>query len=566
MNIKKLVSAVSALAIAGSAFAGLAVTASAADIQASDVVLGVYDPDSKTVSPQTEFETDNGTLDSPKILLDVTYLEGSVLNGNQSGDRSYDFAAPITTGEVKFAANYTSFAASGPSFKPQWYIKGYTADGTECDVISGTTGIDSGAWPQVELMAVGDTVVKGQLYDGRNKNCFVLRDLTINLDTKQISYNFFMHSNGSGGTVNKTETVSGTIALPEDVVSIKGLSLPRLGDAYNHCYDNVMLYHVPADAVAVDTIIKKVGTDGADLGSETLRGYIGESYEYIVSKYILNDGVYYEYQGTMPVTGQYADGEVELTYVPKNDVVGFYEAEDGEISTNRNNTPVQNDSSMSGGKRANASGNTTGGSDVIRYLRLTVNIPETAYYRLDLAHKGDVSRTDRYWRMLLDADLNAVDDATELGNGYVQKDTAAFLTAENALLTAGEHTITIYHTAGQLPSMDYLVITKTGVYTPPVEPELPTAEATWVKDYDNTELADADTCASLWEAILEATGADYDAVNVTVVANDGTGTGSQTLGDTVLTNASVAVYIAIPRLQEAIQSVLVEAVNSAAGN
>ena len=569
MNIKKLVSAVSALAMAGSVFAGLAVTASAADIQESDVVLGIYDPETKTVSPQTEFETDNGTLESPITLLDVTYLEGSVLNGNQANGRTYNFAAPVTAGEVKFAANYTSFNANAESFKDQWLIKGTLSDGTECDVVKGTRGIDSGNWPQITLITVGDTVVTGQQYIGRTNNCFVLRDLTINLDTKKVSYEFFMHDNGKSGVINSTKVVQGEINLPEDLVSVTGLSLPRLGGAYDHCYDNMMFYHVPGDAVAVNTTIKKVGTDGTDLGSETLHGYAGDPYEYIISKYILNDGVYYEYQGTMPATGQYIDGEVELKYAPKNNIVGFYEAEDGEISSNRNNTPVQYDSSMSGGKRANTAGNTTGGSDYIRYVMLTVNVPETAYYQLDMAHKGDVTRDDRQWSMLLDATIDGVKtyepDGTVIGSGNVQRGSAAFFTAENALLTAGEHTITIYqNVAGQLPSMDYLVITKTGEY---VAPELPKDENPVQVGADYKEdLSDLVTGASLWKATLDATELFYDTINVTVQADDGVGTATETLGGTVVTNSAVVVYIAVPRISTAIQSILVEAVNSAAGN
>ena len=62
MRRKRIVSSIAALAMAASAFAGMAVTASAAEITESDVVFGVYDAENKTVSPQTEFTVDNGCL------------------------------------------------------------------------------------------------------------------------------------------------------------------------------------------------------------------------------------------------------------------------------------------------------------------------------------------------------------------------------------------------------------------------------------------------------------------------------------------------------------------------
>lgn len=97
--------------------------------------------------------------------------------------------------------------------------------------------------------------------------------------------------------------------------------------------------------------------------------------------------------------------------------------------------------------------------------------------------------------------------------------------------------------------------------------ELPKADAEWQKDYDDSSLADAVTGASLWMATLNATELSYDTVNVTVTDTDNkTGIGSETLGGTVLTNANITVYVAVPRLQEAIKSVVVEAVNSAVGN
>lgn len=307
MKFKKLVSAVSALTVAAGCIAGMTITASAADITADDVVFGVYNAETKTVSPQTEFTVDAGE-GTTYTYIDTTYMEGSVLVGNQANGRTYSFKNPVIDGNVVLAMNYT-IPAAGP--KNIWNIMGTNEAGEEVIVASSISGIANLNWSDATLLSVTNSegtveTAVGHNYQPRTRNCFILRNLTINMAAKTLSYDFLTYPDGSSGSLtNKTVTVSGTISLPEDIVSITGLNVPRNGNSYDTQMDNIMFYHEPADEnSAVSFTVNYKDAEGATIGSKVydVSSYkIGDSFNYILPAYIQEGTTVYGMQ-TAPET------------------------------------------------------------------------------------------------------------------------------------------------------------------------------------------------------------------------------------------------------------------------
>lgn len=305
MRRKRIVSSIAALAMAASAFAGMAVTASAAEITESDVVFGVYDAENKTVSPQTEFTVDNGE-GTTYTYIDTTYMEGSVLVGNQGGGRNYNFSEPVTSGVVKLAMNYT-IPASSPSSGERyvWNIMGMNGAGEAITIASSVSGIGDLNWSDATLLRVTNSegeveTVLGHNYQPRTRNCFILRDLTIDMGKKTLTYDFLTYSGGGSGQLNgNTTVVSGTINLPNDIASITGLNVPRNGNSFDMYMDNVMFYHIPADEDAAVSLTVNYMAGEDQIGSKVVdvSSYkIGDTVTYTFPAYVTDsNGKVYSY-------------------------------------------------------------------------------------------------------------------------------------------------------------------------------------------------------------------------------------------------------------------------------
>ena len=340
MRRKRIVSSIAALAMAASAFAGMAVTTSAAEIKENDVVFGVYDAETKTVSPQTEFTVDNGEGET-YTYLGTTYMEGSVLVGNQGGGRTYNFETPVTDGEVKLAMDYT-IPASGT--KNVWQINGTNTAGENVVIAASVSGIDRDNWADVTLLSAlnnnGETeTVIGTNYQPRERNCFILRDLTINLDKKKLTYEFVTYRDGSSGQLTGSSTVvSGSINIPNDIASVIGLEVPRNGSSYNMNMDNIMFYHIPKDEDAAISLTVNYMSGDSNLGNKIIdvsSNKVGDTVDYTFPAYVTGtDGtVYYSGVDSFKSSKQLgsATDTVDVSYSPVSGIAQYMEF-DGNIS------------------------------------------------------------------------------------------------------------------------------------------------------------------------------------------------------------------------------------------
>lgn len=540
MRMKKAVSAFAALTIAAGAFAGMAVTASAAEVTADDVVFGVYDSETKMVSPQEEFTVDAGE-GSTYTYIDTTYMEGSVLVGNQSGGRNYNFLDAVTSGKVKLAMNYT-IPASGT--KNVWNIMGKNSSGEDIIIASSVSGIGNGNWDTATLLSVkdvsGETVtVTGTNYQPRTRNCFILRDLTIDIDQKTLTYDFLTYPGGSGGSLNdETRAVSGTINLPADIVSITGLNVPRNGGSYNMNMDNIMFYHIPIDEGVATTLTVNYVSGESVVGSKIIdvsSNKVGDTVDYTFPAYVTgSDGTIYSaeadtFKASKELTA--VKDTVNVSYIPINETAQYMEF-DGNVN-------IANSDKASNGAMTNGIQN---GID-------TIKINEDGVYTVTVAtgRTSEEATSNRYGVWYIN---DNTEDTKELA--FSGPDPGAH-SYESIELHSGD--IIKVKGSNSKCALDYVLIVKTDDIDP--EPTLPgETEAKLVKDFNDQDLADAENGASIWSATVEGTGTSYSSMTATVKAKGIAEPASDTKNvATITTTGDVLVYVVVNRASEKLDSV-----------
>ena len=227
MNVKKLISSVSAMAITASAFAGLAVTASAADYEVDEVLYGVKS--NGVVTAQTDFTGDNAaTLESARTYAGTTFLDGSVLSFKDNA-LTTDFAETVTSGKVHFGASYTVIGGQTNLVK--------VVDSTGKTVI-GLYPVDSRDSKAIDLLNI-DTVNTANGYIYTPRNVAYRAEVDIDLDAKTYSYSVLACSKGSGGTVSQTSTYTGNGTI-SNISDVKGISFAKNTNGYY--VDNLYLY------------------------------------------------------------------------------------------------------------------------------------------------------------------------------------------------------------------------------------------------------------------------------------------------------------------------------------
>lgn len=231
MKIKKVVSAISALTMVVSAFAGMTV-AKAAEYSLDQVLYGVNTDG--TITAQTDFTGDNAASDISKVYAGTTFMDGTALAANKGTSVYFKDAEgnneAVSTGKVRFAASYTVLGGVTNA------IKLVDSDG---NMVVGLYPKDSKNSGTINNIQIGTTET-GSSYVYTPRSVAYNVDITINFDSKTYAYSLTACTGGSSGTVNKIGTSSGEGDL-SGVSNIAGLVTASNKNAYY--MDNIMLYN-----------------------------------------------------------------------------------------------------------------------------------------------------------------------------------------------------------------------------------------------------------------------------------------------------------------------------------
>ena len=219
-----------------------------------DVLYGVptYDSDGSTitsVTTQSDFtgdanETTGVAFADGNNNSAVFPISGSVLFANKSDAWTKYFSSEVTKGKVYFSCIYSVSANNAGT----WKILGN--DDQEIFVSMDGSNKNNGTYAYATICGTG---INGYVRLPRNSGYGV--DICIDLDAREITYSL-IRSSGNGSY----STDKGTITIPAEITSVKGLSVSKT--AYGAYMDNVMLYSQVGDIVKYPyTINYKLGTD-----------------------------------------------------------------------------------------------------------------------------------------------------------------------------------------------------------------------------------------------------------------------------------------------------------------
>ncbi|MDD6484325.1 MAG: hypothetical protein PUF72_07105 [Clostridiales bacterium] len=336
MKMKKIVSAAAALAIAATAFAAVTITASAAE-EKYDIVFGKAVTDETTgavtgVDVQTEFTTDSTTLTENKGEIAPYILSGSVLLGNQGGGRIYNLSSEATEGSVVFKAYVSPYA--GTVEKYMFNIQAKLTDGTSYNLVQSATNLAKYTGAQNLITINGEPYSCASMYLPRNK--VHAYNITIDMNTRKINYNVAYGSSGSRGTLTAYSKLSGSVDIPENVVSITGIEIPRWGVGYDYYFDNVAFYSKVAPDPATK-LTKTYKCESKVLGEDVITladAAKGDNYTYYYPAYIkADDGLYKATSSTYSANVTLNAGEtaVDVEYVLDTTNTSYYKEFDGEL-------------------------------------------------------------------------------------------------------------------------------------------------------------------------------------------------------------------------------------------
>ena len=229
----------------------------------------VYSADGTTitdVAPQTDFTDDANEL-KDVVFSDANGnasampIDGSVLYANKSGNWTKYFPQPVTEGCVYFSGNYTVSANSSNTFR----ILGNDDYKIFLSAVNNTK--DNG---NLDVAVICGEVVNNYVRQPRNA-AYGIKSICINLDERIVTYELLISSGSNSYTTKK-----GTVALPDEVTSVKGLQVAKTN--WGAYLDNVTLYSCklePTTQSLVDIDFSNPITDGVvngAVGSMSING------------------------------------------------------------------------------------------------------------------------------------------------------------------------------------------------------------------------------------------------------------------------------------------------------
>lgn len=268
MNLKKFISGVSALTIAASAFAGMAVTANAATTAFSQDFTAVEG----STAPADYGFTATGTASVSDGKLTLTS------GGNASGDVSSSAVASFTAipagNEVTFSCEWETGSATG------------TRGNSILSLTDGTNAaLEIIYYGQDKDLAVNGTVVNGDL--ARNGKYNVTA--TLDMNTKKIT----------ALSVGNAYTLTSAIDFKSAVTSISAFKFSANAKASwtnTSSIDNVSIAYTEAK-LAVNSITVNYTNGGNVIYTDTISKdgkYVGDTMNVPFRKYLLINGTLYE--------------------------------------------------------------------------------------------------------------------------------------------------------------------------------------------------------------------------------------------------------------------------------
>ncbi|MBQ7572742.1 MAG: hypothetical protein IJT23_00610 [Clostridia bacterium] len=511
MNFKKIVSAVSALAISVSAFAGLAVTASAEStsveqtLTSQAAILGTNVVNSHGVDDiYVNSYAGNGGAAALGFELDSSFnpalVESATLslyvskqaNKGRTGDINfYGLSAMPTASSITSSTlieDYPKAVFSQGGANTKRYTYSGTAVATVTHSALNNTYMKTGQYNDVDLTSYIKSISEGttDVYLGISISDFAADTSIAGMGTENEPKLTIVYSSETVYSVAFSGLPSGSTVTVNGVDATNGIGL--VAGTYTYTATAVgyedktdtftvvdadvtvpvsMTAKAPAGAVTVKYMNGADEIVGAAVPTVDVAGkYVGDTATYYYPKYINVDGTWYattetSYGKTVALTANAQESTV--AYAPASDtIIAFVEGEDA-TAVNPSGGSGYGRNSSDGERFSSGHGVTVQKSGVNAYFTVTVNIPADGNYTFAGPLYNNNNR-DRSVDIFVDGLPNGDDVAdfsdTISGNGG----TGSFSIDKD--LTAGEHTFAFAATNTLSPVFDYVVITQNSVKTP----------------------------------------------------------------------------------------------------
>ncbi|MGN0164023.1 MAG: hypothetical protein ACI4EA_10685 [Candidatus Ornithomonoglobus sp.] len=585
MNFKKFISSISALAIAASAFAGLAVTASAADV--------VYE---RTAS--TWAETD--VSDSEWSGGTVTEGTGLVISYNNSGaEASKSIASLINANDlVEFTGTWITGGANGRSgsydyvgFGSSLQLQDNTQDnqvyisvnGVQTTIISSNTRsqtytfdviVDTATKTLTQFKVDGtdyisalsnttlndtvSTLVLGHYKAGRegyasSTTLSAIKVETTAQEATTVDYTVkYVDADGNElkDSVTRTNVVGAEVSATTDDTEDFDKDGVRYSFNAEDSTDSITLGETAAnniitlvfDAHAATTVPVTAKAGDTEIATyDAIATYIDYPYSFGPYAYIKYGNDYYKYDGiaadgSVPaVTGTATStSSIVLNYTKADDVVWYTEVDANNYSGHSPFATSADDANASGGKNG---GSVYGQADA-RINVGTFTAEAAGKYKVTYNALSTPSKTRSCYFAI---DTTNTEEAT-----LDACDNGEFKTFEHEVhLTTGDHEIYIISNGGAGFYVDYMAIELVEVDSTPA-----TASINHIQDFTSETETDAE--ASLWEMTVTAGTDAITSVDVTV---DGQASEGAITGTPVIASGTATFGIVINKLQDAITSI-----------
>lgn len=341
MKIKKWVSAISALTIAASAFAGMAVTASAsaytvpytlgANEYIKDVIIGVPSYDGETI---TAVESEDFELCDTGAGFTNDYFEGAIPVRNNSkatevneeyniratgkgiiiplgasSEEAYPLKAEITSGKVVLRGEIVI-----PQREEFVEITGKDSNGNDITVCR-VTSRDGGSNGACNIYIGQSTTATDSIHVLTRDRGLTISSIVVDVDTGRIDYTYDGVSHWSSGENPESKTGSATIADLQSVTGLKfGNTANRSG--YETTFDNVQMYTVSATVLQHTVKVNYKLSDGTPV-KETATYMVddGEKFEPTYDATFDDDNYRYTYvSGADSIASVTKDEEINIIY------------------------------------------------------------------------------------------------------------------------------------------------------------------------------------------------------------------------------------------------------------
>lgn len=478
MKFKKSVSALAALTLSVTAFAGLAVTANAMETVTID-----YEGDSPVVDWSTKTSgryTPTISVDGENHYMDMTndnYNNGTTVYTNNS-------YTAIVDANNSFTMEFSMAITGGNNQTSTFEVQGYDGDILKLtqtavgntsykinDDDTSTIDLTKGAWYNFKITRIES--------DNSSDDITYLTVTDVSGNATSYTQKVISSSLSTNGGVKGMSFATGRYYAGLKIDNVTVRDVDEANDVPSLPEHNYIVNLVNGDTI-LDTI---VGT------AKETAGYLLTGLPEVIEK----DGVYYQLDSsvknhTVGFTMGTSDEIQTIEYV-KDDTIVYYAEGESAAASRESAAAIISANDVSGGKGKQLTGTNY-------YLSFPVTIEEKATYTIYVNQGARASSKGTPYKMAL------YDGDTELGQ-YTGAVTGTALSNTEVVLDKGEHelkTVVVYN--GMSP-IDYVLIKRTG--DAPVV--APTAKVETVGERQTT-----------------GTGADAQAYKATFTANEYTAT------------------------------------------